>query len=236
MHNTYEGMTINVREQTMKELTRLLSNRKTIYDFFTDHCRLLLPDYRVVGFEYMYKLMSGQKKAVHIDEVSKVEVDKIVVTREKMQNYCLENEKLRDFTPDEAVDRDFIIKLIAILDPEMYRRLSDASRARAASCKKLQRRMRLGKMINVCPEYSKLLLMVPSSTRLTTFGIAPKLNEYERRPEPINSKVKDMLSKNSKANQQSSNNYLGEVLREEDEVIIDDVDLKEEELDMLDYE
>jgi hypothetical protein len=59
-----------------------------------------------------------------------------MVTREQLANYCAKHEKLRDYVPENAmVNREFLFKLFAVLEPANLEKLSELSAARAQKSK-----------------------------------------------------------------------------------------------------
>ncbi|CAG9312483.1 unnamed protein product [Blepharisma stoltei] len=168
------------KDHTIKELSRILGSRKTLYDYFKGRQHFLLPDYKIISLDYLYKLMSGEKLALSLSDVkSCLSSDKISLSRERMQKYCLSHEIINKYMPETPVDKDFIIKVIAALDNEYYNKIFEMSKSKYMSKEKNMRRLRQIKVIKLCPEFGRILFLIPNMVKSDEYTIAPTIDEID---------------------------------------------------------
>lgn len=160
-----------------QEFSQILGNKKVIYDFFTKSLGLYLPESKYIDLKYLVQLMAGTKKALKREKIEDLCYEDIVcVSKDKLQQYCLENDVLKDYMPDVPINRDYTMKIIEYLDKGFTRKLINKYNIKAKPNKKdYFTRIKIG------GEFSKLLLMIPVEMRDTTFDLEPDRPAHKRR-------------------------------------------------------
>lgn len=165
-------------QQCAPVLANILSNKKNLYEFFTQHVKRYLPEYHSIDLNYLIQLISGEKKTITLDEANSLEIDDwINISKHKLQQHCLNSPVLRFYVHDGPINRDYLLKIIGVLDKETFRKLKDLSHAKNRTKGSTSE---FEMMITICGEFGKILLMLPLTDKPTTYSIKPKPTEVEQ--------------------------------------------------------
>ncbi|CAG9313157.1 unnamed protein product [Blepharisma stoltei] len=157
-------------EECAQEFTQILGNKKMIYEFFTKTLGLFLPEAKYIDLKYLVQLMAGQKKALKKDKVEDICFEDVVcISKDRLQTYCYDNEKLKEYMPDVPVNRDYTMKVIEYLDNGFIKRLMNKYNIKARKDNK-----DYWTRIKLNGEFGKLLLMIPTDLKDNTFDIEPE--------------------------------------------------------------
>mgnify|MGYP000137748353 CR=1 FL=1 len=139
-----------------QELAGILGNKNCLYDFFSNNQKLFLPDYQSIELPFLVQVLAGEKKLLTLEQANQIHFeDNLCISRDRIQQYCLETPKLRKYVPEIAVNRDYLMKLIAVLDRETLEALSEVSAAKSKS------QNSGSSYLKIVPEYAEILLRLP---------------------------------------------------------------------------
>lgn len=157
------------------EITAVLSQKKTLYQFFASFKKMLVPDSHNIDLDFLIKVVEGKKKLLPMEEVNKIEYnyDNIIINNNKLNKYCWEHDVLKHYCPDSPVDKAYIIKLMSVLDRHTLDQLNEISLKRIATNKNTQLKSKDGMSIKVSAEFANILLSYPVTYRPIVFKIHP---------------------------------------------------------------
>ena len=134
---------------------------------------MLLPESHYIDLDYLMKIIEGKKKLISLERVRSAGYNhkKIIVNKDKLQNYCWDHPVLKHYVPDHPVDKEYLIKLLSVLDKPTLDQLNEISIKRLADSNITQNRSKEG--IRVCSEFAPILLGYPVTSKPVTFKISP---------------------------------------------------------------
>jgi hypothetical protein len=150
----------------------MLSQKKYLYDFFSSYKKLLLPETQCADLKFLLEVVEGKKKLLTQACINSLNIDfeNISVQMKKLQKYCQANEKMKQYLPDNPANKDYLLKLLSVLDRETLDKLVEISNIR----KNIGKFNREEALVRVSSEYAKLILAFP------IIHICPPLMTEER--------------------------------------------------------
>ena len=155
------------------ELTAVLSQKRSLYQFFSNFKKMFLPDPYCTDLLFLLHVVEGKKKLLSLEKITHTRgsLKDITINNNKLHEHCLHHPVLKDYVPDSPVNKEFMISLMSVLDTKTLDQLYEINNKRNES--KNKNKGKESEIIKICPEFANILFSYPVIYKPAIFKIYP---------------------------------------------------------------